>query len=122
MKTLLSIALLAFAAPAAAQSAPEAAHAHHAEMDHSAHAQLEKAAPSGCTEEHAAMGHCTLDAPEAKAACEGECCTSAECTMDCREAGECKMEGSGQCEEGKDCCAGMAKSDHTAHHGAHQGH
>ena len=116
MKTILALGLLAMATPSIAQQADP--HAHHAAMDHAAHAQHEKPATSGCTEEHAAMGHCTMDKGKDHSSCE-DCCEGANCTMDCCKDGECEMDccedGAMQCDGNKDCCASMDKKDHSAH-------
>lgn len=116
MKALICLALFAISTPAMAQQAD--AHVHHAEMDHSAHAQKTDPAPNGCTEEHAAMGHCTMTAKKADANADcAECCEGTDCMKDCCKDGVCDMEccedGTAQCEGEKDCCV---KAD------AHQKH
>lgn len=118
MKTIIALALFALSAPTLAQQVDS--HAHHAEMDHSVQEAHAEAAPdaSGCTEEHAAMGHCAMDSEKAKEACD-DCCEGADCKMDCCKDGDCDMEccedGAMQCDGDKDCCADMKTTDHSMH-------
>lgn len=118
MKTILTLALLAMATPVMAQQAD--GHARHVAMDHAAHAQHQEAADTGCTEDHAAMGHCTMEKPEDNSGCE-DCCEDADCAMDCCKDGECEMDccedRAMQCDGDKDCCAGMDEKDHHQHQG-----
>lgn len=110
MKTFLTMIALALATPAIAQTAPANPHSGHAQ-------QTAPAAP--CTPEHAAMGHCTLEAapaahPHADHDMQGECCEKgADDKMACCE----KAKAAGK---KMDCCD--KKGATAAPQAGHNGH
>ena len=94
---LVGLSAIAFAAPAAAQSA------------HDGHAPAKPAADAGCTPEHAAMGHCILEGEGTTTSAHGEQMPApaegeAGCTPEHAAMGHCRL---------KDDPAPTAHGDHT---------